>query len=175
MATHFPSFRNPPVHVQVPQVSRGYTEGLAAGIIGAATIAVSFFLLDTLNGRPFHTPAVLGIALFRHGAGLDAPGNLQPSLDMVLMYTWVHGMVFCMIGVTASKLIALAERNSNLGFGVLLFFVFFEFSFIATALVFAEPVLHALAWPAILVGNLLAAGTMGGYFWRHHPSLVVQP
>jgi hypothetical protein len=162
-------------HAQVPTVPKVYSEGLVAGLIGATTIAVWFLLLDILNGRPFHTPTVLGTALFRQSAGLDRPDNLVVSIDMVLMYTWVHGMVFCMIGVAASKLIALAERNSNLGFGVLLFFVFFEFGFIAIALVFAEPVLHALAWPAILVGNLLAAGTMGWYFWRHHLSLVVQP
>ncbi len=91
------------------------------------------------------------------------------------MYTWVHGMVFCMIGVAASKLIVLAERNSNLGFGILLFLVFFEFGLIAIALVFAQPVLHSPAWPAILVGNLLAAGTMGSYFWRHHPHLAIKP
>ena len=31
---------------------------------------------------------------------------------------------------------------------------------------FAEEVLRALAWPTILVGNVLAAGAMVGYFWR---------
>jgi hypothetical protein len=32
---------------------------------------------------------------------------------MVLLYTWVHGMVFCVIGGIASKLLALAERNRS--------------------------------------------------------------
>jgi hypothetical protein len=54
-------------------------------------------------------------------------------------------------------------------------FVLFEFGFIAAAMLFAQPVLRALAWPAILVANLLAAAAMGGYFWLRHPNLRVQP
>jgi hypothetical protein len=161
--------------VQVPEVSRVYIEGIVAGLIGAATIAIWFLLLDALNGRPLHTPTVLGTAVFRQSAGLDAPEKLDVSFEMVLMYTWVHTLIFCVIGGFASKLIALAERDASLGFGILLFFVFFEFGFIVVAFVLAEPVLHVLAWPAILVGNLLAAGTMGSYFWRHHPNLLIRP
>ena len=37
------------------------------------------------------------------------------------------------------------------------------------------PVLRALAWPAIVVANLLAAAAMGGYFRWRHPNLRVQP
>lgn len=162
-------------HTEIPEGSRIYREGLVAGVIGAATIAIWFLLLDMINGRPLHTPTVLGTALFRQGAGLDAPGDLKISLEMVLMYTWVHGLVFCVIGGVASKLIALAERNSNFGFGILVFFVVFEFGFLGAAFVFAEPLLHALAWPAILLGNLLAATAMAGYFWRRHPNLTIKP
>jgi len=146
-----------------------------AGVIGAATIAIWFLILDTIYVRALYTPTVLGTALFRHGEGLASPENLPISLRMTLMYTWVHGLAFCVIGGIASRLLALAEQNPNVGFGILLFFVLFEFGFVATATVFAEPVLHALAWPAILVGNLLAAASMAGYFWRRHPHLTVRP
>jgi uncharacterized membrane protein HdeD (DUF308 family) len=151
------------------------SEGIVAGLIGAATIAVWFLLLDALNGRPLHTPTVLGTALFRHGTGLDAPDRLSTSAEMVLMYTWVHALVFCVIGVVASKLIVLVERNPEIGFGSFLFFCFFQFGFIIAAFIFAEPVLYILAWPNILGANLLAAGTMAAYFWRRHPKLVIQP
>ena len=160
---------------QIPEMARIYTEGVMAGLIGAVTIAVWFLLLDAFNGRPLHTPMVLGTALFRQGAGLDALEDLKLSLEVVLMYTWVHGLIFCVIGGLASKLIALAERNSDIGFGILLFFVFFEFGFLAIVVLFAEPLLHTLAWPAILVGNMLAAGTMVIYLWRNHPHLAVKP
>src|SRR5262249_18669683 len=74
-----------------------------------------------------------------------------------------------------SKLLSLAERNLDLGFGILLLFVVFEFGFVGAAFIFAEPVLHALTWPAILIGNLMAAAVMATYFLRRRPNLMIQP
>ena len=47
---------------------------------------------------------------------------------------------------------------------MLLLFVILEVGFVATALVFAEPVLHELAWPAVLVGTPPGGGRDGGLF-----------
>jgi hypothetical protein len=160
---------------QSSEIPRIDVEGISAGIVGAAVIAIWFFALDVFNGRPFYTPNILGNALFRRGVELNELQTLPISLEMVLIYTWVHALAFCVIGGVAARLIALAERNVNLGFGILLFFVIFEFGFVAAALVFAEPILHALAWPAVLMGNLLAAAAMGLYFWRHHLDLSIRP
>ncbi len=151
-----------------------YQEGLVAGLIGAATIAVWFLILDSLSGRPLYTPTVLGTALFRRG-GTTPLSEILPNLEMVLMFTWVHGLVFVAIGGIVARLLALAERQPSVGFGILMLFVFFEFGFIVAAMFFAEPILHALAWPAVLVANILAAAAMGGYFWLRHPNLRVQP
>ena len=158
-----------------PVISDSYQQGIVAGVLGAATIAIWFFLVDIFSGRPFYTPNVLGTVLFRGGQGLDQPQNLPVSLEMVLVYTWVHGLVFCAIGGLAAKLLDLAERNVNAGFGILLLFVIFEFGFVGAALVFAEPILRALAWPSVLIGNLMAAAVMAVYFWRHHPSMKISP
>jgi len=151
-----------------------YQEGLVAGLVGAATIAVWFLILDSLSGRPLYTPTVLGTALFRRG-GTTPLSEILPNLEMVLMFTWVHGLVFVAIGGIVARLLALAERQPSVGFGILLLFVFFEFGFIVAAMFFAEPILHALAWPAVLVANILAAAAMGGYFWLRHPNLRVHP
>ena len=151
-----------------------YQEGLVAGLVGAATIAVWFLILDSLSGRPLYTPTVLGTALFRRGAATPL-SEVLPDLEMVLMFTWVHGLVFVVIGGIVARLLALAERNSSLGFGILMLFVFFECGFVVAAMFFAEPILHALAWPAVLVANMLATAAMGGYFWVRHPTLRVQP
>ena len=156
-------------------ISDSYQQGIVAGVLGAATIAIWFFLVDIFSGRPFYTPNVLGTVLFRGGQGLDQPQNLPVSLEMVLVYTWVHGLVFCAIGGLAAKLLDLAERNVNAGFGIVLLFVIFEFGFVGAALVFAEPILRALAWPSVLIGNLMAAAVMAVYFWRHHPSMKISP
>jgi hypothetical protein len=151
-----------------------YQEGLIAGLVGAATVALCFLIVDSIGGRPLYTPTVLGTALFRRGAPIPLT-EVLPDLEMVLMFTWVHGLLFVAIGGIVARLLALAERQPNLGFGILMLFVFFEFGFIVAAMVFAEPILRALAWPAVLVANMLAAVTMGGYFWVRHPNLRVQP
>jgi hypothetical protein len=157
-------------------ISDSYRQGIEAGIAGAVTVAVWFFMVDVLSGNPFfYTPNVLGTALFRQGAGLDQPQALTISMEMVLAYTWIHGLVFCAIGGIAAKLLTLAERDVHAGFGILLLFVIFEFGFIGAALVLAEPILRALAWPSVLIGNLLAAAVMTAYFWRRHATLRISP
>ena len=157
------------------QTERIYEEGIAAGLVGAAVIAVWFLLLDTVVGRPLHTPTILGTAIFRGGQGLTAPEGVPTSVEMVVLYTWVHALVFCVIGGLAARLLAVAERQPNAGFGILLIFVVFEFGFVVVTLLFAQPVLQALTWPAVLGGNLLAAIAMGAYFWRRHPTLEIFP
>jgi O-antigen/teichoic acid export membrane protein len=94
---------------------------------------------------------------------------------MVLMFTWVHGLVFVGLGGIAARLLSHVERHPRSGFGVLLFFVVFQFGFIVAATVGATPVLHALTPWSILVANLLAAATMTAYFRRRHPGLRVSP
>jgi hypothetical protein len=157
------------------RTSNLYEEGIVSGLLGATTIAVWFLILDAIQGRPLYTPTVLGTALFRARAGLTAPESLPASFELVLWFTWVHVLVFVVLGAAAAGLLRLAERDPNFGFGILLFLVVFMFGFIGVSLVFAEEVLHALAWPAILIGNLLAAGAMAWYFWRQHPQLAIWP
>jgi hypothetical protein len=150
-----------------------YTDGMLAGVAGGGAIALWFLLVDVWNGRPFYTPTVLGAAVF--GAGAGDPATAIPSLDVVLPFTWLHLLVFVVLGVVASRLLAVAERDANYGFGVLLLFVIFEIGFVAASLVFAEQALRALAWPAVVVGNLLAAAAMAWVLWRRHPRLRVLP
>ena len=155
-------------------VARLYQEGMIAGVIGAATVALWFLLLDSASGRPLYTPTVLGSAIFRRAA-LASPETLSVSMEMVLMFTWIHVLVFAALGGIASRLLAMAERNPSWGFGLLLLFVVFEFGFVAAAALIASPVLRVIPWPSVLAANLLAAATMSAYFWRRHPQLVVSP
>jgi len=168
VAAHGPTARE-------SELSGVYGEGIVAGILGAATIALWFLIVDTVNGRPLYTPTVLGTALFRGGAGLDQPAALPVSLEMVMQFTFVHALVFAAIGGLAARLLAFAERTANVGFGIVLLFVVFEFGFVAVTTIFAQVVLSSLAWPAVLVGNLLAAAAMGIYFRRRHPNLRIEP
>ena len=138
-------------------------------------MALWFLILDVLAGHPLSTPNMLGTALFQGGGGLVPPAQVELSLGMVGAFTGLHWLAFALMGGLASRLLGLAEHNPNLGFGVLLLFVLFESGFLGGAIMVAEPVLHALAWPSVLVGNLLAAVAMGGYLWRRHPHMVMYP
>lgn len=155
--------------------SASYTEGIIAGLLGAATIAIWFLIVDTINGRPLYTPNVLGTAVFAHGAGLKSPDTLPISFQMVFLFTWVHALLFAAIGGIAARLLDFAEHTANVGFGIVLLFVFFEFGFVAVSTIFAEDVVSSISWPAVVVGNVLAAAVMGTYFWRRHPKLRIEP
>jgi hypothetical protein len=169
------SFASVQIENRIIDTSRLYQEGFVAGTLGAATIAIWFLILDLLKGRPLFTPTVLGTALFKGMGELAAPESLAVSADVVVWFTFVHWLVFVVVGCIASRLLGLAERNANIGFGILLLFVVFEFGFIGGATLFAEPVLQALAWPTVLIGNLLAASAMVLYFWRQHPQMRIWP
>lgn len=150
-------------------------EGVIAGTIGAVTLAVWFLILDLIQGRPFFTPTLLGTAFLKGIDKIPAVGELQVSFDIVAWFTFVHWLVFAIIGCAAAWLLGLAEHNPNLGFGILLLFVFFEGGFLAVSTIFAQPVLQALAWPSVLIGNLLAALAMAVYFWRRHRHMTIYP
>jgi hypothetical protein len=155
--------------------ARLYREGMIAGIIGALTIALWFLVLDTLFGRPLWTPTVLGTVLFRGSAGLATPELLTVSTEMVLMFTWVHALVFVALGGLVARLLRHVEQHPSSGFGILLLFVIFQFGFIVAATIFAAPVLRLLSPWSILVANLLAAAAMIAYFRGCYPGLRVDP
>jgi hypothetical protein len=149
-----------------------YQEGIVAGILAAAAVAIWFLVVDALAGRPFYTPAVLAAALFGRGAGLE---HVTVALGPVAMFTWIHGLVFAALGGIAARLLAVAERHPGLGFGIVLFFVILQSGF-TTAIAFVAPaVFSVLGWASIFVANLLAAATMVLYFRLRHPNVTVRP
>lgn len=154
--------------------TRVYQDGIVAGILAAVAVALWFLIFDTIRGRPLYTPSVLGTALFSRGA-FGSIESTPVSTDMVVMFTWVHGLVFAALGGVAAKLLAVAERAPQLGFGIILLFVIFEAFFTTAAYLIAAPVLQALTWPAVVIANLLAAGVMAAYLWWRHRGLRVDP
>jgi hypothetical protein len=143
-------------------------------LIGAATIAVWFLVVDTLRGHPLYTPSLLGTVLFRGGA-IASPQTHVISPLMVVLFTLVHGLIFIVTGQIAARLVRLAEKNANYGFGVILFLVFFLSGFFFVSIVFEAELLSALTWPAVLAGNLLAVTAMGIYLARRHPGFRMLP
>lgn len=143
--------------------ARVYLDGVIAGIIGAAIIAILFLFLDAVTRLPLYTPTVLGGGLFIRAEDLASTESEEVSLKLTLLYTWVHWSAFIVLGVITAKLLSLTKRKLNLGLTILLLFLVLEFGFIGAWLVLAEPVLDELAWTMVLVGNLLAATGMAIY------------
>ncbi len=140
-------------------------EGLIGGLVGAVAVAVWFLLYDLAAGMPLRTPALLGAALFH---GLRDPDALVITLPLVLQYTAVHGLAFILFGWAASSLLALADREPRLLFGLFMLFCCFEVFLIGLIATLAEWLFEALAWWAILTANFLASVVMLGYFFRGH-------
>lgn len=143
-------------------------EGLVAGLIGAAAVASWFLVIDTVNGRPFFTPAMLGSAAF---LGIHDPAAVQITFPTVIMYTMVHVVAFMIVGMVAAALAYEVELFPSTLFIVVVFFAIFEFGFYIVVAVLAQPLLGALAWWNVAIGNGIAAFGMGYYLWRMHPKL----
>ena len=145
-------------------------DGVIAGLIGAAVIAVWFFVVDAIAGRPFFTPATLG-----HGL-LDVLGK-QPAQDdsaviHVLAYSVFHFAAFMLVGLATALIVFLAQKEPSILFGFLVLFVAFEVGFYGlVGLLSQSTALREFAWYQVLIGNLLAAGSMGFYFYRTHKEL----
>lgn len=144
-------------------------EGLIAGVIGATAVALWFFLLNGLTGRPLlYTPIVLGRGLF---SVLGPLGNESEMLH-VLAYTLVHFAAFALLGVVVSLIVHRAERQPSILALFLVLFVVFEMAFYGfTAILADQTILGEMAWWEIGAANLLAALLMGTYMWRLHPAL----
>ncbi len=143
-------------------------EGVAAGLIGAAVVAVWFLVYDTLKFQPFRTPALLGAAIFE---GLRDPKMVVVRPDFVLGYTVIHFAAFAVFGVVVATLIVAAEREPRLLLGLLILFLCFELVFLGIVSALDEALVDALLWWNIAIGNLLAAVAMVTYFFLGHRSL----
>jgi hypothetical protein len=143
-------------------------EGIVAGLIGAAAVAVWFFVFDLARGRPFLTPALLGALVFY---GIDTPAAVEPSLGPILGYTILHGLAFLAFGVMAATIMAMSEREPALFIGFVVLFACFEAFFFGVLGAFGQSMQGALVWWSVLIGNLLASVAMLWYLFRAHRAL----
>jgi len=143
-------------------------EGIFAGLLGAAVVALWFLVIDMVVGRPLYTPAALGSAML-YGAAAANAVLISPAT--VLGYTVYHLAAFILLGIIASALITQAERFPPLFFGLILLFVVFETFVVLLVAMLGAWLMRELAWWSILVGNVLAAAAMGVYLVRRHPEL----
>lgn len=153
------------------RVTRILREGFWAGCIGAVAVAVWFLIIDTIHGRPFFTPAMLGSAVFW---GATSPSQVVIEFSRIVGYSMIHVSAFVVLGVIAAWLMTQAEETPPALYLVIVLACFFEVGFYVLVAILAQPLLGALAWWNVAIGNAIAAAGIGSYLWRQHPVLGAQ-
>lgn len=147
--------------------SKVVREGISAGLIGATSIAVWFFILDAVQGNLLGTPVLLGTSL----GSLVLQGGVPSTAGAFLGYSIFHFTLFLIAGLVFSYVVNGSEKSPSamIGFGML--FVAFEVGWLGWTMVLARG-LGELTWLQVFVANLIAAAAMGLYMWRQHPALA---
>jgi hypothetical protein len=141
-------------------------EALSTGLLGAVTVALWFFLVDLISGHPLRTPAILGSAMF---LGISSPEEAVINPTTVGLYSLLHGAVFFLVGIGTTAIIRAADRAPNLLALFIPLTVVLQALFVGGTAILAQFLLGAIAWWAVLGGNLLASFLMGSLLLYWHP------
>jgi len=140
-------------------------EGLVAGLIGYASVAIVFLVANLMAGRPaLFTAEVLGSAILNGNGG---PGA-------VLAFNGLHMVASLVIGMAAAWLLYETALRPRFWFAVLFLFVAGFILSTVVAGVFAVELTGAAPWWTVLTANGVAALLAGGYLWSQHPGLGSQ-
>lgn len=144
-------------------MQRATTERIAHGAVGGLlaglTVALWFLVVDSLAGRPFHTPAALAGAL----AGQEIT---TPTFRVVAAYTIVHFAVFALLGVVMAQLMAALGLTPRLLLGVLFGIVAQELVFYTGLLLSGRSGLAVVPWPHVIAANVLSGFVLMSYLHR---------
>ncbi len=140
--------------LDVSKTDRGARPGCRP--IGATILAVWFFVIDTIEGRPFYTPALLASNL-AHVEGVDR------SVALITLYTVLHYLAFFAVGLLAAWVMSRLETCPSLLLGLVLGFVLFDLVFYLSLVLTGVDVVDEFGWPEVLSGNLLAGVGLMGY------------
>ncbi|OGF21705.1 MAG: hypothetical protein A2V63_12875 [Candidatus Eisenbacteria bacterium RBG_19FT_COMBO_70_11] len=149
--------------------SHALYQGLVAGVIGYAVVALFFMVVNLVAGRPaLFTADVLGLALF-YGVADAGARAIEPG--PVLAYNGAHLLVFLLLGLAASWLVFLSERGPQFWYIGLVIFIFILFHMFGAFLLVTEPIRAAISSWSILGASLAADLAMAAYFLATHPQL----
>jgi hypothetical protein len=143
-------------------------EGVLAGVVGGAVVAIWFLGYDLASGDLLRTPTILGAMIFR---GADGAATAHASAALVLGYTVLHFFAFVEFGLAIAILLAASEWEPFLALGVFLLFAVFEVFFVGFVTLLDSSVVSQLGWWKIVAGNILALLAMTAYFLQGHRGL----
>src|SRR5437879_7745435 len=120
------------------QLTRILREGFIAGLIGAGAVALWFLIVDTVAGRPFFTPAMLGSAVFW---GVHDPSLVVIEYSRIIGYTMIHVSAFLIVGTVSAVLAAEVEVAPPTLYLVFRFLLDYKIGFYVTLAILAQPLL----------------------------------
>ncbi len=151
-----------------PERARVLSEGLVAGLLGYAVIALFFGSLHLFTGQSlFRTAAALGDGLVSHDASIVR----GVTAGSVIAFNGIHMLAFTLFGMIAAWLVSRAERNP--GFFIVMLFLGLAGFFVSLSGFLGFSIDRPLApsWIAVAVANVIAGLCMAGYLFRAHPGL----
>jgi hypothetical protein len=140
-------------------------DGLFAGVIGAVTVLVVFFLVDLVAGDALRTPSTLGALLFE---GAEAAARAESDLEISIAYNAVHFLLWLLAGLIASYLCTFVHRYPKVWY---LVFVGVAFAFAAFLYLDGAFGVPGLGRFQLWLGAVLGAAAMGVFLWWRHPGL----
>ena len=142
-----------------------YSDGVRAGLVATLTIIGWWLVADAVHGRPLDTPGAIAAAVFHHGS---RPLAATVGVDLVGV-AWAHLLAFLAVGIGAAQLLALAERRSHLGFGVLLLLVLGSGVYLVGVAIAGQSLLPSRVLPTFVFGNVLATIAVALVLYRRRP------
>lgn len=142
------------------------SEGVLAGFLAAAAVALVFLAIDAVSGQAFRTPQQLGGMLLSLMG--SSSGDLATSLAL---YTVFHFGAFIIAGIIAAAIVQVTMRQPV---AILLFVIlFFAFEVAFTGFVaFLDTQSTGTITPyQVALGNVVASVAMALFFRARHPNL----
>lgn len=144
-------------------------EGLIAGLIGYATVALLVGLMDVALGRSFFfTAAMLGEAMFY---GLTDPSQVVVWPGAVFAYNGVHLLGFLFLGMCAVWLAYMAERGLELWYAGVVLFLLVVLHAYGAVLFMTEGLRSAMPDWMVLLPTVVAVAAMVLYLILARPGL----
>lgn len=145
-------------------------EAFYAGIFGGSAVALFFLVSDTLAGRPFFTPSLLGSVLF---LGAEASDVASVRFDAIVYFSVVHIIAFTALGALLSFVVHEVELHSkHPALVMLVLFGIIEAGFFVVAPVLLPGVIDVLGMISIATANLLAALVLALFFVLTHHAVT---
>lgn len=144
-------------------------QGIIAGLIGYATVALLVGIIDVALGRSFFfTAALLGERLFY---GLSDPARVVVWPGAVFAYNGLHLLAFLVIGTAAAWLAFMSERGPELWYLAAILFLFVFAHAFGAILFLTESIRAAVPVWVVVLPTMVAAVVMGGYLIVVRPAL----